>query len=140
MNNKEALKLIIENNQKNKDKYENLVINDDNEFEFEELLKDLVSYLWIKQYPKHFLNCHVTIEEEYDNNNCCAYSWYIAMNNGRFNFRLFKLTGNDKFKLRQLYGKDKGIKAYQSRMNEILKSAKESDDIILWAINHFTLR
>lgn len=82
MNNKEALKLIVENNQKNKDKYENLVINDDNEFEFEELLKDLVSYLWIKQHPEHFLNYHVTIEEEYDNNNCCAYSWYIAMKNG----------------------------------------------------------
>ena len=62
------------------------------------------------------------------------------MKNERFNFKLFKLTGNDKFKLQQLYGKDKGIKAYQSRMNEILKSAKESDDIILWAINHFTLR
>lgn len=61
MNNEEALKLIIENNQKNKEKYENFVINDDN---------------------------------------CCVYSWYIAMKNGRFNFKLFKLTGNDKFKLR----------------------------------------
>ena len=140
MNNKEALKLIIENNQKNKEKYENFVINDDNEFKFEELLKDLVSYLWINQHPEHFLNCHVTVEEEYDNNNCCAYSWYMAMINGRFNFRLFKLTGYDKFKLQQLYGKDEGVKAYQSRMNEILKSAKESEDIISWVINHFTLR
>ena len=55
MNNKKALELIIENNQKNKDKYENLVINDDNEFEFERLLKDFVSYFWIKQHPEHFL-------------------------------------------------------------------------------------
>ena len=82
MDNKEALKFIIENNQKNKEKYENLVINDYNEFEFERHLKDYVSYLWINQHPEHFLNCHVTVEEEYDNNNCCAYSWYIAMNNG----------------------------------------------------------
>lgn len=104
MNNKEALKLIIENNQKNKEKYENFVIDDDNEFEFEELLKDLVSYLWIKQYPKHFLNYYVTLEEDY-NNNYCAYSWYIAMKNGRFNFKLFKLTGNDKFKLGSFMGK-----------------------------------
>ena len=37
-------------------------------------------------------------------------------------------------------GKIKGTKAYQSRINEILKSAKESDDIIPWIINHFTLR
>ena len=51
MDNKEALKLIIENNQKNKEKYENLVINDDNEFEFERHLKDYVSYLWINQHP-----------------------------------------------------------------------------------------
>ena len=50
MNNKEALKLIIENNQKNKDKYENLVIDDYNEFNFERFfLKNFVSYLWIKQ-------------------------------------------------------------------------------------------
>lgn len=137
MNNKEALKLIIENNQKNKDK---LVIDDYNEFNFERLLKDFVSYLWIKQHPEHFLNCHVTVEEEYDNNNCCAYSWYMAMNNGRFNFRLFKLTGYDKFKLRQIYGEDEGIKIYKSRMNEIFKSAKESSDIVSWAINHFILK
>ena len=47
MNNKEALKLIIENNQKNKDKYENLVIDDYNEFNFERFLKNFVSYLEI---------------------------------------------------------------------------------------------
>ena len=62
------------------------------------------------------------------------------MNNGQFNFRLFKLTGYDRFKLQQLYGEDEGVKAYQSRMNEILKSAVESEDIISWVINHFTLR
>lgn len=99
-----------------------------NEIIFEDILKSvIIPYMWSKQFPEHFLNCYVTTDE-YDTNNCSGYSWYMFVRNSHFNFKKFKVSGSDIY-----HDRTNAI----NRMNNIIISALECDNIIMWCVNHF---
>lgn len=134
MNNSEALKYIIEENKINEIGIMGLRIDESNYFDFENIIKDVVTFLWIKQNPEHFLNCYVTTNE-YDTNKCSGYSWYISMKNSKFCMKEYKITGYDQYILE----KENKKSEFFDRMNSIIDSAKNSDNIILWCIDHFKI-
>lgn len=97
--------------------------------DFEQFLQHkVIPYVWLVQFPEHFLNCYVTTDE-YDTNNCNGYTWYVKILNARFNHKLFKTDG---------YSIRVDREAAFKRMWELVEEALETDNIIMWAINHFS--
>lgn len=132
MTNEEAYKKISEDMGIRKKEIEK-VLNDPYYFkngcDFETFLKNtLIPYVWSIQFPEHFLNCYV-ITEEYKTNNCNGYTWYVKILNASFNHNLFKTDG---------YSIHVDREAAFKRMWELVEEALECDNIIMWAINHFS--
>lgn len=98
---------------------------------FEQFLFSEIKRKWEKDRPQDFIVCNA-VGDEYEKCNHSAYTWYIKVMNGTLPNNLYiHISDSVKYK----YGNDVMI----NRRKELYESMINSDNIILWCLEHISI-
>ena len=97
---------------------------------FEQFLFYEIKQKWEKDRPQDFIVCNAT-GEEYENCNHSAYSWYIKVVNGSLASNIYNRLSDA-----ALY--QHGPEVIENRI-KLYESLIESDNIIMWCVEHIKI-